>query len=305
MYEDKMGFNQHLMCDDPDTRQGCLNWMERVLGGYGADTKCVDLQIIEGQLILNEKTRDYIYSEFTSLELKYQEGSRPFLEKVLAEVVDSGMSEKEKVLAIMRRCRDNRDGVNPNIKFGGGSEEDLVKRGAIMCNEISRVFVVLCQMAGIPARVIGCHIAGHMMSECYLDGKWCWFDSMKGMYAQMDDGPLASFWELWQEPEIIDRQPDEIVTDHRPIGDPPADLLDYYRKKERLALRACYCHPKEAVAVGNYFVWDHARYDYPWDTGGAVDRVRTEKAVIAENTMRVKFGYPMGKFLMIELGGDS
>ena len=300
MFEDKMGFDQHLMCDDPDTRQGVLNWVERVWGGYGKDTKCVDLQIIEGQLILNEKTTDYIYSDFTPLEIKYQPGSRPFLEKVLAEVIKPDMTEREKFLAIMRRCRDNRDDANPRIQFSGGNEEDLIKRGAIMCNEISRVFVVLCQMSGIPARVVGCHIAGHMMSEAYVDGKWCWCDSMKGMYAQLDDGRLASFWELWQDRSLVDRQPEDVIEDHRPIGDPPKELLDYYRRRARISLRECYLHPKEAAAIGNYYAWEQAKYDYPWHTGDG-DRVQREKAVIAENTMRMKLGFPMSKFLMMEL----
>jgi hypothetical protein len=153
-------------------------WLERVLGVYGEEGG-VDIEIIEGMLALNEKTREHIYEgDFTPKGIPYVRGSRTLLERTVDEAVKGGMTEREKALAIMRRCRDNRDHGLKGADWYGGSEEELLKRGAIMCNEISRVFVCLCQVAGLRARIMCSHISGHMMAEVEVDGKWWWMDPM-------------------------------------------------------------------------------------------------------------------------------
>jgi hypothetical protein len=55
------------------------------------------------------------------------------LEAIVREHVRETMSGREKALALMRRCRDNQDKglAKPNL-FYGGSEEDLLRRGAII-----------------------------------------------------------------------------------------------------------------------------------------------------------------------------
>ena len=165
------GRKQGAIFADSRTRRGCALWLDRVLGYYG-EKGGVDVEIIDGQLGLCAKTADYLYSDFTPLAVPYVRGSRPLLEQTVAEVVKPRMGEREKALAIMRRCRDNRDkGLAKPDLFCGGTEEELLKRGALMCNEISRVFICLCQVAGLPARVYSAHISGHMMAEVHADGK--------------------------------------------------------------------------------------------------------------------------------------
>ena len=295
MFEDMMGFNQHLLCDDPQTRQGCLNWMERVRAGLGDDNSCVDIQLIKHQLMLNKKTVDYIYSDFTCMEDKYVPGARPFLEKVLAEIITPDMSEKQKFLAIFRRCRDNREAARPEVKFSGGTEEELIKRGVVTCHEISRVFVVLCQIAGIPARLTCTHIYGHMMAEAFVDGKWAWCDPRHGSHAYADDGTLASFWDMICDPTIIDRQERSVWDESRPSyylsEDIATAFAEQIKARQQAIIRECTFHPKEAFAVGNYYVWDHATYDYPWAFGSA-DPVKKEAVLRKESAMRVSFGYP-------------
>ena len=170
MFESQRGRNQMALIDDPLTRRGCELWLERVLGFYG-ESGGVDVEVIDDQIILNAKTVDYLYSEYTPLEIRYQVGSRPVLEAVVAEHVRESMSDREKALALMRRVRDNQDmGLASPGLFSGGTEEELMKRGAIMCNEVSRLYACLCQIAGLPARLHGSHISGHMMTEVYTDG---------------------------------------------------------------------------------------------------------------------------------------
>lgn len=295
MFEKQMGMRQHLLSDDRETRQGVKFWLERVLAAYGAEP-CVDIQVIAGQLILNRKTAEHIYTRFTPLKLRYKPGSRPFLEKVLASVVRPKMSEREKFLAILRRCRDNRDAASPNVQFFGGTEEDLIKRGAIMCNEISRVFVVLCQMAGLPARLVASHITGHMMAEGFVDGTWAWCDPMKGMFMYRDDGRLASMWDLMRDPGIVDRQTASVWKECRPpVSRESPALSNIHKAYAQTYLRDCCLHPREAVAIGNYFACEHAKYDYPWHTGVA-DAERLNAARIAETTLRMKLGFPAHYF---------
>jgi len=291
MFEGKTGFNQHLLSDDPDVREGVRNWLDRVLGYYG-ERGGVDVEVIENQVLLVEKSVAYLYGDFTPLEIPYEKGSRPHLEAVLAEVVHVDMDEMQTMLALMRRCRDNRDAARREVDFTGGTEEELLKRGAIMCNEIHRVFVCLCQIAGLPARLVCSHVSGHMMSEVYVEGTWMCVDAMKGMYCFRDDGKPASTWDLVLDPGLFDRQCAEVWEDCRPTGGIGLKEFEEFDKAYAQAkARECYFHPKEAVALGNYFVWEHHRYTYPWRHGPA-DPVRLERARHAENLFRWKHGWP-------------
>lgn len=293
MFEELMGRKQADGFADPLTRRGCELWLERVLCYYGEDGG-VDIEIINGQLGLSEKSADYIYSDFTPTEIRYAPGSRPMLEAVVKQVVTGDMSEREKTLALMRRCRDNQDmGLAKPGLFTGGTEEELLKRGAIMCNEISRVFVCLCQIAGLPARVHCAHISGHMMSEVLIDEKWAWIDSMKGMAPVTDDDEPAGAWELLQDPTLFERQPKSYWDDVRP---PSITFGTEQRDPRNLAQamarnRDCYFHPKEAMALGNYFVWDHDKYTYPWHLESK-DPDREQRARHAGALNKRQLGWP-------------
>jgi len=303
VFENESGFNQAALAEDPLTAKGIGLWLERVLGFYGgsADDPApggVDVQVIEEQLLLVPKTREYIYEgDFTPREIAYVAGSRPMLEEVVAEVVTDGMSDEEKALAIMRRCRDNRDrGLSGSgrRRFNGGSEEDLLRMGAIQCNEISRVFACLCQVAGLRARLMCAHISGHMMAEAEVDGRWWWIDPMQGCYCYRDDGGPASTWDLVQDPTLFERQPAASVADVRPTGPFPADCdearsanIAHRQAKNRF----CYFHPKEAVAIGNYFAWEREKYSFPWFTKAA-DPGRLFRARCGEARNRRALGWP-------------
>jgi Transglutaminase-like superfamily len=283
MFEEYMGRKQGEIFEDPLTRKACLLWLERVIGYFGdGDEGGIDIQIIDGQLGLCARTADYLYADFTPTELKYLPGSRPLLERTLAELnLASDLGDRQKMLAIMRRCRDNRDRglAGKGCDWCGGSEEDLLKRGAIMCNEISRVFVCLCQIAGLPARVHSSHISGHMMAEVMTDGKWSWVDPMKGVAPLNDADEPASAWELLQDPQLFERQPQSVWDDIRPpaitFGSEECDPRNLHFTMARN--RDCYFHPKEAMALGNYFVWDFAKYNYNWHID-SVDEMRVKEA---------------------------
>lgn len=293
MFEQYMGRKQMKLIDDPLTKKGCELWLQRVLSYYGEDGG-VDVEIINGQLILNDKTAGHIYSGFTPTEIHYVPGSRPMLEEVVKKKVKKDMSEREKALALMRRCRDNRDhGLARPALFRGGTEEELLKRGALMCNEISRVFICLCQVAGLPARVHCSHISGHMMTEVMTDGKWGWIDPMKGIAPVNDDNHPASAWELLQDPTLFERQPKSVWKDVRPpavyVGNRERDRINIAFQMARN--RDCYFNPREAMAVGNYFVWEFEKYTYPWRIDPAHPKRRLEVQRL-EELNRKALGWP-------------
>lgn len=292
MFKKDSGIHQGNLCENELSKQGCEFWLERVFGWYGDKMDCVDTQIIQTQVIINAKTAAYLYKNFTPTKVNYQKGSRPQLEKILSKIITPKMKAKDKFFAIMKFCRDNRDRRGANSNFDGGTEEEIIKFGKSMCNEISRVFCILCQIAGIPARVISVHIAGHMMNEAYIDGKWVWTDCMRGNYAYLANGKLANWWELMQDPSLIEKQPKAVWKDVRPHQSPELpNFHETYLASLQFRIKNIYLHPLEAAAIGNYFVKDHAKYDYPIRTE-ATDEVRREKAVFHENQLRLKLAYP-------------
>jgi hypothetical protein len=293
MYQDRMGFKQHLLIEDPLVRKGSELWLQRILGYYGR-TGGVDVEIVAGQLNLCGKTAPYIYSEeFTPLTTRYQPGSRPMLEKIVMDLVGHVSDPRQKALAICRWVRDNRDrGQKGKLPFCGGTEEELVKRGAIMCNEVSRLFCALAQIAGLPARVFAAHISGHMMTEVHVGEGWWWMDPMKGMYCYKDDTSVASAWDLKLDPELFDRQDEHVWLDCRPVG--PFETKGFEELNKAFAqakCKHCYFFEKEANAIGNYFVWEHHKYTYPWITETA-DPEGLEQARREEYLNRKELGWP-------------
>jgi len=158
----------------------------------------------------------------------------------------------------------------------------VIKKGSNMCNEQSRVFCVLCQVAGIPARYVGHSVGGHGVSEAYVENGWAYFDN-RGKYFLKSDGSLAGAWDLMQDPQLIDQQPDEVKADLR-------EGYDYDGTRR-------YFSPVEITAVTNYFVWERDRYGYGWvwNTPALQERVaevRTEypEELSAENVLAMVRG---------------
>ena len=132
-----------------------------------------------------------------------------------------------------------------------------------------------------------------MMSEVKVDGKWWWIDSMKGIAPVGDDDQPLSAWELFNDTLLFERQPQYVIDDCRP----PSIIFGVDERDPRniaycLARnRDCYFHPREAAAVGNYYVWEHDKYTYPWQAGHH-DPEAYRQAVMEENRNRKAAGWP-------------
>lgn len=292
MFEAYLGRRHGEMASHPLTRRGVELWLERVLGWYGEEGG-VDVEIIDGHLLLTAETADYLYTDFTEMTSRYVSGSRPFLEAHLAARVGADLDERETALAILRLVRDNRDfGLRGAADFDGGTEEELVKRGATMCNELSRLFCCLCQIAGLPARYVGHHLSGHATQEVCVAGRWWWMDAQKGLYAVDEHDRPLSAWDILQDPTVFERQPLTMWAQCRPMGPFSTDPHDEVQLAFLMAkCRDCYFRREEAVSIGNYYVWEHERYTYPWRRTAA-DPERLARARRAEALNRKALGWP-------------
>jgi hypothetical protein len=279
-FEEYRGRN-YLEKVDADQREALEAWEEVLRMGESGKVDCE--HFIDEQLYLTPETAEYIYSDYTPLELKYERGSRPKLDETVDMLTMPEMSEFEKFLWLARFVRDLPDKRNwEPVEFTGGTEEELIEKGVQMCNEQARLMVVLCQVAGLPARYVGHHIGGHGVTEVYIDGKWAYYD-IRGKFFFDAEEKLASTWEIWQNPAVIDRQPDwvarEVHPRYRPNGDP------------YLTTRKSFFNPKECTGITNYYVWDAEEYDFSHPPDDPNFLELTTPARKKRNRVREKLGF--------------
>ncbi|HOX07007.1 MAG TPA: transglutaminase domain-containing protein [Planctomycetota bacterium] len=238
---------------DPDQRAALEAWSTILRWGEG--NRVDGAHFIDSQIYLCAQTAEYIYSDYTPTVVNHAPGSRPGLEKVVRELGVAGLPDFRKFLWLMRFVRDLPDTREWHTDlFSGGTEEDLIAKRVWVCNEQARLLIVLCQVAGLPARYVGHHIGGHGAVEAWLDGHWSYCD-VRGKFFLRPDGKLASVWEIWQNPAQIRAQPAWVQNEIHPRyagGDP-------YLRTE-----SAYFNPRECTGVVNYFVADHDKYDYTW-----------------------------------------
>lgn len=237
----------------------------------------VDAVFFDEMILLCKETADYLYSQYTPSTVSYAPQSRPFLEKIVTQVTEGKKSDKAKLLALMKYVRDisemytlpeeirntvSEEGkpVESTLIFYGGTEEELIKKGGSMCNELARILIILCQIAGIPSRYVG-HIcsfqkdlsipypSGHGVVEAYIDDKWVYMD-IRGQHFYKDDGKLASTWELINDNSLIDKQ--------------PGSVMEMIGKDYNLTSSRSYFSPDTMTFICNYFVHESDRYEYPW-----------------------------------------
>jgi len=253
-------------CDDPKIAAILLENSTISRSVYRAGS--VDHVMFDAAVLLNDRTAEAIYSDFTPLDQPYTPGGRVMLEKIVAQVTDGLKTERDKAIALMDFCRDipftygrvgRAYGEGKGELFHGGTEEEVIKKGSTMCNEQARVLCILAQIAGICSRYVGHMLpidydnprsnTGHGVNELYVDGSWAYFD-IRGKFFQKADGTLASVWDLICDPSIIDEQPEEVTS--------------HMLKETSLERTARYVSRENVHIVANYLAADHAKYDYSW-----------------------------------------
>ncbi len=213
----------------------------------------VDFTLRENMIVLLPATRKALYSAASVPPCRYVKGSRPVLEAIVNECKVDG-DEQTTVLNIMRYCRDlHKKRYENQLNDFGGREEDMIPRGENLCEELARLSVALCEIAGIPGRIV-MHIAGgHYTSEFYINGRWGWCDPRMGFYLLDEQGRLASVDDFMQDPSIIDKQSDEVKK----------DIVGYTTWEIRAArCRTYYSNPNELNCFAYYSLGDSGKYNY-------------------------------------------
>ena len=216
----------------------------------------VEYQLRREQAILCPQTAEFLYANFTPKSVSYEPGTRPVLEQIVSDATAGCATTQHKVLGLMRFCRDlyKRDRVDDFSKYiYGGTEEQLIEKGERLCECLGRLFVALCEIAGIPARIVMHDIGGHITAEACVDGHWGYIDPRCGVYFLKPDGTMASVWELWQDPSLMQGQSEEVK----------ADVGGQWTYEERLfKCERKYFQPEEVNGFQNYSLRNASRYSY-------------------------------------------
>ncbi len=220
----------------------------------------VDFQLRRDLVLLCPQTADFLYRAYTPECTTYVAGSRPELEDVVGRATSRAETPADKALALMRFCRDahleaGRKPSHVDYVYGG-TEEELIAKGEWLCEGLSRLYVPLCEVAGIPGRIVYHVIGGHVTAEVFV-GTWAYVDPRMGVYFRKADGGLASAWDLMNDPSIMASQPEDVKRD-----------VSYQSSwAERVArCREFFFHPHEVNGLVNYRLADAPRYDYALTT---------------------------------------
>ena len=239
------------------------------------------------QIVLNEETAEFIYRDFTSLEVVYPQQSRPQLERLVNRLCPDGLSDREKILALVDHvyrgaARENVDVFSGRELFVlNAREEEILKLNRCSCECNTRLIICLAQITGFPARYTSSYAfvdpqkdyavnGGHAMPEIYLEGGWALFDSDHGFFCLKGDGRFVSLWELRQDPSLVERQPDWV---YRSFG---------RTRNGYFSFRETFLSPHAVMSFTNYSVNDHKDYDWKWIYNPLDEEDACHQAVIRE-----------------------
>jgi len=223
----------------------CWDYMHRAFGDN------VEFELMADLVLLCGKTKDQLYGP--PEKTAYLRGSRPILEGVVDRVCQGTATEREKVLALFAYVRDLHLRSGRRDYFYGGTEEEQIKKGDFYCERVSRLMMALCEIAGIPGRMIFHLTTGHQVNEIYVEGSWAYFDPRFGVFFADEKDRFLSVLDLREDPGVIYRQP-KWVRDYLNPDDP----------YDRDLCRDRYLSKKEIQLYGTYSLTQAHRYHYEW-----------------------------------------
>ena len=112
---------------------------------------------MEDSIRLCQETALYLYGEFTPAVATYRPGSRSELEAQAGRARGGCRTTEEVIRGIARFTAGLGEAADEgdieSLRFGG-TEEDIISRGSDWCTDVARVACVLCQVVGVPARIV-------------------------------------------------------------------------------------------------------------------------------------------------------
>lgn len=213
----------------------------------------VDAALVDHQIRLCAETREYLYR--APGPVRYQQGTRPRLEQYARQATAGCHTDFDRAIALMDHLKLLYQKCNGRILFYGGTEEELLQKGEQLCECLSRLQCALCEVLGIPARIITHCYGGHVTTEIFTDGKWWYLDPRAGLYMLGKDGKPASLWELWQDPALLSRQPEAVKHHVSPR---------YTWEQRAKRLKHAMLSELEVNTVKYYSLADAGQYSYRW-----------------------------------------
>ncbi|MFH1569693.1 MAG: transglutaminase domain-containing protein [Gemmatimonadota bacterium] len=206
----------------------------------------VDRVLAARMVRLCAATAPVLYGDLARSVSGYRRGSRPRLEAALAPALAGTATAEERVQAIVDLTRGQAaagDAVPIEELVLGGTEEEILGRPTDWCTDLARLACALCQVAGIPARLVLLFdtekaYSGHVIIEARRQGVWGAADAVTGLCYVAESRPVTT-WELMKDPALA------IAHRERHPG-------------------ASYSEPGQfrTGAVVEYGVGDAAQYDY-------------------------------------------
>lgn len=145
------------------------------------------------------ETARYLYGEYTALEVGYKPGLLPSFERIAARFTAGCTTDTERAVALLTKAmpevfrHPGMPPLGPGVKADRNLEDEaLLATGCGWCNEQARVFIRLCQVSGIPARMIHLFGQNHTVAEFHADGTWALADASNMFVARGSGGRLLS-----------------------------------------------------------------------------------------------------------------
>ena len=203
-------------------------------------------RVLAGRMVrLCTETADYLYTGYSPTCTRYDKGSRPLLERYVADAGASQGPSADRVASIVDFCRSLEERAVANLggmRFGG-TEEQIVARGSDWCTDVARVACAMCQVAGVPARLVSLFnlsqaYSGHQFIEAFNEGVWGAVDPLDGVLYRRPDGRQATTWEL--------------MNDDRLVRGNWQEQSSFFADPRQF----------EAAAIVNYPIWRASSFDY-------------------------------------------
>lgn len=181
-------------------------WCSRP-GPLAVDVGGIDRWQANHFIVYRHETAKFLYGEYTPTKVAYRKGLFPALERIVAHYTTADQSDRQKAITLLTKAMPQHL-LHPTVPPMGPmvptnrvlDDEALLASGCAWCNEQARVYIRLCQIAEIPARMIFLFYSdgkmGHVVAEFYADGHWCLADSSWICVFADERGRLLSAAEL-------------------------------------------------------------------------------------------------------------
>jgi hypothetical protein len=139
------------------------------------------------------------------------------IEAILADIIEEGMTDRDKAIAIWQYVKDNMYHFNPPTLSDKLHDPVILFNvyGYGLCGDAARQVALLSKAAGMDARVWS--MIDHFVAEVYYDGRWHLFDADGGVFYSLPDKTIASLEDIVKDNSLIlgTPHPVEKISRHR------------------------------------------------------------------------------------------